>query len=765
MNFIKFFGSALISIQCFDSLAQDQQPYFHHRQFMPVPAREITGAESTGNSGTGANINVVYQRLQWSSNPLVGRNISGTVTTWFKTTDANVSAISMDLNNTSFNNASLQVNYHGISCSKNFSGNILNISLPSVISSINTLDSFVIIYSGIPPAVSGAAQGYQRGSYPDQNAITQYYTNSLSESYEDRDWWPCKADMQDKIDSMDIEVTVPWTGTDTFWVAANGKLVDSAIVGNERIFKFKTRYPIASYLVALSVAKFNRYHRTVNVNGTNVPVCYYLLAGKTASYYTNAVTAMDKVNAVLQAFSSKFGDYPFKLEKHGFYDGLMGAGGMEHQTFSAIAPGSLTSVSTLIHELMHQWFGDHVTFATWNDLWLAEGFARYAESLAGELVPSLGFNVLSMRTSLKNSALGQSSSAWIPNSNTGTSNLIWNSAYGSTVYQRGGMIVSMLRAIAGDAKFYQALTNYQNIYGGKGIPADSLKKQFNLVLGRDISEFFSDYVGGSGPRAAGTGGVGNPVNEVIWNASSNLLFLRQGTQTVSAGSNVSYFNGPVAIRASNGIKDTSIIYYDWGGGGLSYAGNGLSDTVKGNLLTYRLSFTPTSMVYDDSARTLSTGSTFQNTSVDGYIWYGTVDNNWYNPANWSACCGVPPDKGADIVVATTFADPILSSAISLRNLTINSGKTIRLASNELSITGGIFGTGTLTGSAASKLVIGGNAGDIYFSQASTVARSLSSLVMEPGSNANLKTNLHAATVNLKTGANLTVTSGYTLSTN
>ncbi|MFZ1530450.1 MAG: M1 family aminopeptidase [Ferruginibacter sp.] len=745
--------------------AQEMDPYYHHRQFMPVANREIEGASSTGNSGTGANINVVYQRLQCNSNPLTGRNISGTVTTHFKTIAANVASISLDLNNSSFNNASLQVNYHGTSCTKSFSGNILTISLPVTIPAVNTLDSVVIIYAGIPPAVSGAAQGYQRGSYTDINGITQFYTSSLSESYEDRDWWPCKADMQDKIDSMDIEVTVPWVGADTFWVAANGKLVDSAIQGNERIFKYKTRYPIASYLVCLSVAKFNRYYSSVNVNGTQVPVHYYLLAGKTASYYTNAITAMDKVNAVVQAFSSKFGDYPFKLEKHGFYDGLMGASGMEHQTFSAMAPGALTSVSTLVHELMHQWFGDNVTFATWNDLWLAEGFARYSESLAGELVPSLGFNVLSQRNNLKNSALGQSSSAWIPNSNTGTSNLIWNSAYGSTVYQRGGMIVSMLRAIAGDAKFYQALTNYQNSYKGTAVSSDSLKKQFNAVLGRDIAEFFNDYLGGSGSRTQAVGGIGNPVNEVIWNAASNILFLKQGTQSVSAGSNVTYFNGPVAVRASNGVRDTSIIYYDWGGGDLSYAGNGLSDTVKGNLLSYRLSFTPTSLVYDDSARTLSTGTTTPDPSIDGYIWYGTVDNNWYNPANWSACCGVPPVKGADIVIASTFAEPVLSSAISVRNITINAGKTLNIAANELSITGGIYGTGTFTGSASSKLVIAGPAGDINFNQAALPSRTLSKLTLEAGSRANIKSNLHANMVEVKTGASLTVASGYRLSTN
>ena len=75
--------------------------------------------------------------------------------------------------------------------------------------------------------------------------------------------------MQDKADSLDINVTVP----NTYWVAANGKLVDSAINGANRTFKYKHRYPIATYLVSLGIAKYNRQHRgTVNIAGKDVPV-------------------------------------------------------------------------------------------------------------------------------------------------------------------------------------------------------------------------------------------------------------------------------------------------------------------------------------------------------------------------------------------------------------------------------------------------------------------------------------------------------------
>jgi len=571
---------------------------------------------STGQSGTGANINVVYQRCNWTIDPRSGKNISGTVTTYFKTTQANVSTLNFDLNKNSFNNVSLVVTYHGTACTKSFPGsgavNIVNITLPTTIVAINTLDSVSITYSGTPPGVSGAAQGYQAGG-----SGANRYINTLSESYEDRDWWPCKADMQDKIDSMDIIVNVPWvTATnDTFWVASNGILIDSAMTSSTtRRFIFKTHYPIASYLVAISVAKFTRYHRSVNINGTMTPVVYYLLANTTPANKSTKVATMDMINLVLVAFSNKFGDYPFKLEKHGFYDGLLGAGGMEHQTFSAIATSQF-NVKTLTHELMHQWFGDNVTFSTWNDLWLAEGFARYSEALAGELVPSVGINAYSTLNGFKNSALSlNAASTWIPDSYMATSNLIWNSDYGSTVYERGCMVVSMLRALAGDTKFFKACTDYQTNMKGKSATTDSLKNYFNAELGTDISAFFDDYVGGSGKGTTAVGGIGNPINTVNWNSpSANKLYLQMGSQNKTAGSNVSYFRGPVVVHATNAAsgwtKDTTITFFDWGGGNMSYAGNGLSAPTT--LLYYNLSFTPTHLFYDDSARTLSTGNTFK----------------------------------------------------------------------------------------------------------------------------------------------------------
>jgi hypothetical protein len=577
-------------------------------------------SNSTGQSGTGANYDVKYHKILWRINPdsavIVATKprgfIKGYVQTNFLTLGAPVSTMTMDIysgltvDSVRFRGAKLPAG------NITRSGNIMTITLSATIPA-NTLDSIWVYYKGITPAVNGAAQGYQ----PTSTAGAGNILNTLSESYEDRDWWPCKADMQDKIDSMDISVNVPWgtpTAADTFWVAANGKLVDSTITGSSRTFRFVTHYPIASYLVSVSVAHYKRFYSAVNVNGTTTQAAYYLLSGYTpASTYTTITSVMDNVNNVLVAFGNKFGDYPYKREKHGFYDGLVGAGGMEHQTFSGIDPAAISDYGTLCHELMHQWFGDKVTFATWADLYLAEGFAQYGEALAGELVPSTGISPTSIRNSAKNAARSITTT---PTRITSYANSIavWSSNNVSAVYSRGCMVVSMLRALSGDNNFFTACKNYLDSANGSGYKSattDSLKNNFNRVLNYDLTPFFNDFVIG----------VGHPTTLVNWNNPfGNRLAVSIGNQTRTAGATASYFHNVIVIRVQGSVpatQDTTIVIYDMDGNNLAKAGmsTGIGATTPGNLLTYDLSFKPVTVTFDPFFQTMSAGSTFKLTTL------------------------------------------------------------------------------------------------------------------------------------------------------
>ncbi len=697
---------------------------------------------SSGTSGTGANIDVIYHKIFWRINPdtSIGKYIKGSVQFNFKTTEANVSTISFDMNAV-LNIDSIIFRQSALDFGSILRvGNIVTITLTAALPN-NFIDSFIVYYQGVPPDVSGAAQGYQ--IYADANAGN--VVNTLSESYEDRDWWPCKHDMQDKIDSMDIIVSVPWgtgevatfpTAADTFWVATNGKMIDSTIIGNNRIFKFKTKYAIASYLVFVHVARFEKYYRNVNIGSSNVPVVYNLLSGGTNN--AAAVTAMDKVNAVLVEWSKRFGDYPFKLEKHGFADGLQGAGGMEHQTMSSLVTSSLTSVTTLVHELTHQWFGDNVTFAHWNDLWLAEGFAQYGEALVKELIPTIGTpaSAASTRANIKSSAISLiNQSAYIPNSSTSNSNLIWNSNYGSTVYKRGAMVVSMLRTMSGDSIFFSALKKYQTDLATKAATTDTLRNYFNRELGRDISVFFDDYVGGSDTISTRLNSIGNPVNNITWNnvgSSSKRLVVSVASQTKTAGSNVGYFRGPIQLHIKGALaaNDTTVTIFDWGSGNLSYAGKGISIPVAGNKITFDLSFVPTTLLYDDSSRTMSTGTITKNTTLDGYVWLGTTNTVWGTATNWSG--GVVPPSGADVTISTTggINQPVLPSGNTIVGpITINGTNTIVMNGNTITLNNKVRSTGTFTGSSTSNIIVNDQAGILNFNQTSIATRSLNTITL------------------------------------
>jgi hypothetical protein len=366
---------------------------------------------------------------------------------------------------------------------------------------------------------------------------------------------------------------------------------------------------MASYLVCLAVARYDRiYSGTLNIGGINMPIMYYIFRGKDPTRVDAIASQMDKQKEVVMLYSRLFGNYPFAKEKHGFYEGCP-AGGMEHQGFSAINSGALEDNLVLAHELMHQWFGDKVTFGTWNHLWLAEGFASYGEVLAAEYVTALGENALSLMQHFKATAQNQATSTTYI-SDISSSAAIWAFPFSSNVYNRGCMVVSMLRTMCGDTLFFNTMKKYctSPTTAYKTATTDTLANFFNTSLGQNITPFFDDYINGTGQPS---------VTLNCNNLPNNYFSVSVASSIPSTGSTVSYFRTPITINIKGALlsQDTTITFFDWGSGNLSYAGNGISAPIAGNKLLYKLSFKPITITVDPLSKTLINGTVLLDKKV------------------------------------------------------------------------------------------------------------------------------------------------------
>jgi aminopeptidase N len=396
-----------------------------------------------------------------------------------------------------------------------------------------------VFYHGNP-----ANNGF--GSYTDvvrTDGSRWIYT--LSEPYGARDWWPCVDHPDDKADSADIWITC----ARGMIAVSNGKLIDSLQNSDgTRTFKWKERYPIASYLIAATIANFNTFSDWYKYAPTDsMEVVNYVLPNiATTSPAYRANTAL--VPRMLAIYSSLFGQYPFVREKYGHVEFGWG-GGMEHQTLTSLGQGAFTE-GTIAHELAHQWFGDMITCRTWGDLWLNEGFAEYFETVYREK----NYGRAAYFADIMNQAGGAklSPGTLYVQDTTNVSNLF--NTY--RVYNKGAWVLHMLRHCVGDSLFFASIRAYANnpslMYGTAS--TSDLRDAFERTTGRDLGWFFSEWVYGEKspvytcqyyPTQRGPGVV-------------TTLNLSQTTGTT----NPAYFTMPIDIRFASSDWDTTVTVFN-----------------------------------------------------------------------------------------------------------------------------------------------------------------------------------------------------------
>lgn len=473
---------------------------------------------SDESKSVGHDFDVFYNRMEWELNPQ-DLYIKGNVTTYFEVLENNFQTVELQLSDTLTIDSVL---YQGTSIPFDRPGNfVLNITLPSTLS-IGTQDSVTIYYEGRPFSTG-------QGSFKWTTHATGPVLWTLSEPYGSRDWWPTKNGLTDKIDSIDFYYLVP----DTVVVASNGNLVEEIDLGSDKLFHWKTNYPISPYLVAFAVTNYERSLDIIPLdNGESVELHNYFYPQSQAQW--NA--SIDHTTFVMQYFSSQFGTYPFIDEKYGHAQ-FSWSGGMEHQTMSFMSSPSKILIS---HELAHQWFGDKITCGTWEDIWLNEGFATYLTGLVFEQTDQAEWRDFLMESIESACSLPFGS---VQVSDTTVANIF---DYRLT-YQKGAMLLHMLRWKLGDDNFFQAINNYLNdpaLSYGFAKTAD-LQAHFEMQSGEDLTEFFLDWYEGEGFPTYTISAIQSGVDLS--------LYVSQST----SNSSVDFYEMPIPIRVYGEGQDTT----------------------------------------------------------------------------------------------------------------------------------------------------------------------------------------------------------------
>ncbi len=489
-----------------------------------------------------------YLRCAWSLDPAV-RGISGSVTSYFTTT-APLDYLLFDLSDTLILD---QVLYHGSPIASTWQPvDLLTVTLPNALAAGIT-DSVTIVYHGVPRA-SGFGSFATGIHGPD--SIPVLWT--LSEPYGAKDWWPCKQDLNDKMDSIDVFVTTP----SAYRAAGNGLLVSETDVGSNTTYHWRHRHPIAHYLIATAVTNYQVIRDSVFLPDDTIPMLTY--AYPEDSYIAGLNAHADVCQQQMPLYCLIYGKYAFADEKYGHAQFGWG-GGMEHQTMTFVGG---YSYELSAHELAHQWFGDKVTCGSWQDIWLNESFATYSQMLCyNYLAPQYWHGQLRARMDVVTSDPGGS----VLCTDTTSVGRIFS---GRLSYYKGALVLNTLRWLCGDSAWFHGVRDYLNdpmLAFGSARTSD-LQAHLEASSGLDLDGFMADWFTGEG----------YPTYTLLWTQDTGGhvdLALYQSP----SHSSVDFFELPVPIRFKNNDMDSVIV---------------LNNTMNGQAFSFDLPFQADSAIVD-----------------------------------------------------------------------------------------------------------------------------------------------------------------------
>ncbi|UQX02264.1 M1 family metallopeptidase [Streptomyces sp. RerS4] len=301
-------------------------------------------------------------------------------------------------------------------------------------------------------------------------------------------WFPGNHHPSDKA-TYDVTLTVP----NGYEAVSNGELASRTEVdGGRTAFAWRSREPVASYLVTAAVGRFEV---ATGRTPSGVSVYHAVSPGEAAG----SEAALAKTSDIVEWGSRRFGPYPFGTVGSIVMPSETLAYALETQTKPVYsgAPDELL----VLHELAHQWFGNSVSPKSWKDMWLNEGFATYAEWLWAEDHGGVGaqrrFDAFLTGDTSVDAAADNDWAAFPPADPPGAEHIS-----DDPVYTRGAMVLHRIRQEVGDEKFFDLLRGWATDHRHGNASTADFTAYAQRRTGHDLKKVWDVWLYGEGrPKA------------------------------------------------------------------------------------------------------------------------------------------------------------------------------------------------------------------------------------------------------------------------
>jgi aminopeptidase N len=290
-------------------------------------------------------------------------------------------------------------------------------------------------------------------------------------------WFPGNDHPTDKA-TFRFEITVPADQV----AVANGVLVDERTEPDgRRTYVWEASDPMATYLASVVVGDL------VIERGT-APTGLPLRDAYPRRMVEPARRDFAVTGEMIATFERWFGPFPFEVYGQVVVDEPLGYA-LENQTLSLFGTDLVTGEgayeSVVAHELAHQWYGNHVSPATWRDIWLNEGFATYAEWIWSQESGGPAIADIARTTHAR-------ADSGVPPGDPGPVEL-----FQPTVYQRGALVLHALSVAMGDDAFRRLLVQWVERFGGTTASTTDLLALAEELSGVQLDGVVQDWVYGA----------------------------------------------------------------------------------------------------------------------------------------------------------------------------------------------------------------------------------------------------------------------------